>query len=630
MGFIPQSFIEELLARIDIVDVINARVPLRKSGRNYMACCPFHQEKSPSFSVVPDKQFYNCFGCGAAGSALKFVMSYDNLEFKDAVEKLAAEVGLELPEVKGNEQQNNSYKLYYDLLEKTAGYYQRGIFKNNQAMQYLDKRGIDLDIAKFFKLGYVSNAWDNLTKFFKNYSGMNSDFNLEQTLEKVGLWIEKEDKSGGYDRFRNRLMFPIRDLKGRVIAFGGRVLDDSKPKYLNSPETSLFHKSSELYGLYEAITVNHQNKTKLNKFIIVEGYLDVISLFQHGINYAVATLGTASSYRHLAKLFKYCQEVIYCFDGDEAGEKAAWRALENSLPALYPGRVIKFLFLPESHDPDTYVRQFGKQEFEQQIHDAVSLTDYLFTQQMKILGISDLINVEDKVSFIKLCKPLINKLPEGDYKVLLENELARRCNLTLDSINKIFINDNSNEYVVASSSINQNRVRHVSASKSPKLSIWRRACLLLVHNPKFINLIPAQFIQSLASIQDNKSATLFYYLYQEIIINVDDRNNDACTDEKVNLVQGLTIPEVIDNLINKSKTEVLYAKLKNIIVDLLATDPMVEDEFAKSEFIDLLLRLEHELSQHEMDILKHKVATLGMSSLSLEEKNKLQKLLLSS
>ncbi len=620
MGFIPQSFIEELLARVDIVDIINARVPLRKSGRNYMACCPFHQEKSPSFSVVPDKQFYNCFGCGAAGSALKFVMTYDNLEFKDAVEKIASELGLEIPEDKGSEQSTNSYKVYYDLLEKTANYYQQSIIKNNQAMQYLSTRGVDLDIVKFFRLGYVSNNWDNLSKFFKNSETIQLDLNLEQTLEKVGLWIEKDDKSGGYDRFRNRIMFPIRDLKGRVIAFGGRVLDDSKPKYLNSPETSLFHKSAELYGLYETITINHQHKTKLNKFVIVEGYLDVISLFQHGINYAVATLGTATSYRHLAKLFKYCQEVIYCFDGDEAGTKAAWRALENSLSALYPGRVIKFLFLPNDHDPDTYIRQFGKQAFEQRIQEAVSLTDYLFTQQMKVLGISDLINVEDKVSFIKLCKPLINKLPEGDYKVLLENELAKKCSLSLDSIDKIFT-DNSKEYVTASNTISSDRTANSNStySQSQKPSIWRRASLLLVHNPKFIDLISIEVIKKIAAITDNKAVVLFYYLYQEMII-----------DTKATVIQSLTIPEVIDNLINKSKTDALYARLKNVIVDLLSSDPMVEGELAKSEFIDLLARLENELSLLEMDTLKNKVATLGMNSLSPDEKKRLQKLLLGS
>lgn len=625
MGLIPQNFIEELLSRIDIVDVINARVPLKKAGRNYMACCPFHQEKTPSFSVVPDKQFFNCFGCGAAGSALKFVMTFDNLDFKEAIYKLANDAGIDVPEEQGKASDSNSnYKIFFNILEKTSELYHTNLRKSPQAKNYLEQRGLDQNIIDYFKVGFAENSWDLLSRYFKN-NKLNTP--VEKVLEQVGLWITKTDANdkptgGGYDRFRNRIMFPIRDVKGRVIAFGGRVLDDSKPKYLNSPETKLFHKSAELYGLYETITLNHNNKTKINKVVIVEGYLDVISLFQHGINYAVATLGTATSYRHLAKLFKYCPEIIYCFDGDEAGQKAAWRALENSLPALYPGRVIKFLFLPENHDPDSYVRQYGRANFEQSLTEAVLLTDYLFIHQLKQLANDynqhDLSTVESKVNYIKLCKPLINKVPDGDFKVILENELASKCQLSLDAVNRIFSDGSyaSKEAPLSKSINEQVQTQNVSYGDSnQQLSLWRHASILLLHNPEFCKLVSAEMIVKLTEIQQNKGAKFFIFLYNGLF-NQDSKTN-------------ISIPELIDKLSNDIANKEQSKKVIGYIMKLLSADPIVSGEEAKQEFLDLLDKINLEFTHLQMQYIERKVKEQGISSLSKSEKEMLQSLLFS-
>ena len=607
MAFIPQSFVEDLLSRIDIIDVINSRIPLRKSGRNYMACCPFHQEKSPSFSVVPDKQFFNCFGCGMAGSAIKFVMAFDGIDFVASVEKLAAMVGLEVPRDKSvQDADTNNYKLYYDVLNWVTASYQDNLNKNKTALDYLHNRSLDPDISKFFLLGYAQDGWDNLTKILIN---KNID-NPRAVLEKLGLWI-KADETKAYDRFRNRLMFPIRDQKGRVIAFGGRVLDDSKPKYLNSPETVLFHKSAELYGLYETLELNAKNKTKISKFVIVEGYIDVITLFQHGINYAVATLGTASSYRHLAKLFKYCEEVIYCFDGDEAGRTAAWRALENCLPALYDGRKIRFLFLPSEHDPDSYIKKYGKQEFEQQLHNAVSLTDYLFKHQEELLDSNGLTTIENKVQFVNLCKPLLNKVPMGTYRAIIESELAKRCNLNELSLSKILANahDSSDfRQSIDNNADNRFPVQKIKTGRhSTQLSIWRKASLLLIHNPEFIEFISQEFVEAVFQNTNNQDLLIFREIYKLF-------------------KQVKTIPEVIDLLAKDSTNN----NIKNIIIDYLATEPMISDTLAETEFKDLLKYTFKEQLQSEMEYLKQKVASAGMGNLTPVEKARLQALLLES
>ncbi len=609
MGFIPQSFIEDLLSRVDIVDIINSYVSLRKAGRNYVACCPFHQEKTPSFCVVPTKQFYNCFGCGAAGSAIKFVMTIDNLDFVSAIEKLAAIVNMEIPRVNNpSEETVDRYKLLYSVMSQATEYYQHNLISNSVALDYIKQRAIDVDIGKFFLLGYAPDGWNNLSKIAVE----------QQALEDAGLWIkhnENQNNHHGYDRFRNRLMFPIRDLKGRVIAFGGRVLDDSKPKYLNSPETLLFHKSAELYGLYESLHISNQNKSKISKFVIVEGYMDVISLFQHGIYYAVATLGTATSYRHLSKLFKYCDEIVYCFDGDEAGKMAAWRALENSLSSLYDDRRIKFLFLPSDHDPDSFIHAYGKHEFEQQLINANSLPEYLFAHQMQLLGEQGLDTVEGKVKFINSCKPLLQKVTDATYRTVLETELARICNINQHSLDKILVDKSDNKLANKSDPVNamlqttgvidprfegfmdNKNIRQVKQ----QASLWQKACLLVLHNPNFVNNIPEELVTKLKNDShiENKTFIRIYELLKQVN----------------------TVPELIDSLADN-------LKLQHLIIKYLSIEPMVNDGLAEVEFNDLIKRVAKEQSSSEMEILRAKVVDGGMSSLTSVEKQRLQDLLL--
>ncbi len=371
-GRIPREFIDDLLLRVDIVEVINARVPLKKKGREYSACCPFHNEKTPSFSVSPGKQFYYCFGCGAHGNAIGFLMDYEHQEFIEAIETLAESLGIAVPregggKAPGPEQRQRSKDLF-NLMEEASGFYQMQLKSCDKAIAYLKGRELSGDISKQFKLGYAPDGWNTLEKqFSQNYTR----YTRQQLLD-AGLLIHNEESNKIYDRYRDRIMFPIHNRKGQVIGFGGRVLGDELPKYINSPETSLFHKGRELYGFYEA----RKYTQKLQRILVVEGYMDVIALAQFGISYAVATLGTATTQEHIKLLFRAVPEIIFCFDGDRAGREAAWRAVENTLPILQDGKEIRFLFLPDGEDPDTQVRKSGKEGFEASFETAIPLTDY--------------------------------------------------------------------------------------------------------------------------------------------------------------------------------------------------------------------------------------------------------------
>ncbi len=422
MSLIPQSFIDDLLNRLDIVEVVDKRVKLKKAGKNYSACCPFHEEKTPSFTVSPDKQFYYCFGCGASGNAIGFVMEFERQGFIDSVESLAKLAGVEVPREESREgrQQHFKQKNLYQILEKASAYYQQQLKENpkrGQAVKYLQGRGLSGQIAKNYGVGYAAPGWDNLLIKF----GLNEeDIGL---LVDSGLVIRREQDNKLYDRFRHRIMFPIRDTRGRAIGFGGRVLDDSKPKYLNSPETDVFHKGRELYGLYEA----NQNNRQLEQLLVVEGYMDVIALAQYGISNAVATLGTACGEEHLRLAFRYVQQVVFCFDGDTAGRTAAKRALANSLSSMQDGRQIKFLFLPEGQDPDSLVRQIGQERLLQQISNATPLEDFLFDAAAE--GI-DVHTMEGRARFSKVVAPMLNKLPQGVYRELMFTNLANRTGLS--------------------------------------------------------------------------------------------------------------------------------------------------------------------------------------------------------
>lgn len=433
-GLIPQGFIDDLLNRTDIVDVVTSRLSMKKAGKNYTACCPFHKEKTPSFSVSPDKQFYYCFGCGAGGNALGFIMDHDNLDFPQAVEELAKAAGMEVPREEGrggHKPRQPTDSPLYPLLAAAAEYYRQALKSHptrKAAVEYLKGRGLSGEIARDFGLGFAPPGWDNL---FKHLS---SDTLQQKAMIDAGLLIENAESGKRYDRFRDRVMFPIRDSRGRVIAFGGRVLGDDKPKYLNSPETPVFHKGQELYGLYEA----RKHNRNLDEIIVVEGYMDVIALAQQGLRNAVATLGTATSEEHLKRLFRVVPSVLFCFDGDQAGRKAAWRALEAALPNLQDGRKARFLFLPEGEDPDTLVRSEGTDAFRARINQhAQPLAEYFFQQ---LSDEADPRSLEGKAHMATLAAPLIEKVPGANLKALMRRRLSEITGLSGEAMSTLVQN----------------------------------------------------------------------------------------------------------------------------------------------------------------------------------------------
>ncbi|MGL5741456.1 MAG: DNA primase [Legionella sp.] len=428
-GLIPQPFIDDLLHRTDLVELIDSYVPLKKRGNSYVACCPFHNEKSPSFNVVAKKQFYHCFGCGASGNAISFVMNYLNQGFIDAVETLSTRVGLTIPRDNQNEKQNASQDLY-KLLSSVSLYYQKKLKHEGQtAIDYLRVRGLSGEIAKLYQLGFAPEGWHHLEKAFPRN---------QRDLIATGMLI-KSDEGKIYDRYRNRVMFPIHDRHGRIIGFGGRVLDaEQKPKYLNSPETVIFQKSRELYGLHQILS---QQKS-VDSIIIVEGYMDVIALAQHGICNAVATLGTATSTYHIQLLAKHTKSLIFCFDGDNAGKQAAWRGLESSLPHLNVGLDASFMFLPDGHDPDSLVRAEGHEHFLNRIKQATPLHRFFFDTLAKDLN---LLRPAGKTQLINLAKPFLQKMDDGSYTQLLIEDLARLTHIETHRLIQIITSEQSKE-----------------------------------------------------------------------------------------------------------------------------------------------------------------------------------------
>lgn len=431
MSRIPDSFIQDLLARTDLVEVIDARVPLKKTGRNYSACCPFHNEKTPSFTVAPDKQFYYCFGCGAKGNAVGFLMEYEHLSFPEAVKQLADRAGVEVPRERPESADDRARKDHvqtlYDLLARADRFYRQQL-KNaperQSAVKYLKGRGLSGEIAARFGIGFAPPGFDNLI------SGLSLDERGLALALEAGLLVRREDTGRTYDKFRDRIMFPIRDSRGRTLGFGGRVLGDSKPKYLNSPETPVFHKGRELYGLWEW----RQSRDKSPQLFVVEGYMDVIALAQHGVANAVATLGTATTEDHAQKLFRQVDEVVFCFDGDDAGRRAAWRALESALATLEDGKQARFLFLPDGEDPDTLVRQQGRETLLAMAAEAPSLSEFLFRHLEEGL---DVRTVDGRARLARLALPFIGKVKGDFYRSLLRRELAERTRLTEDELERL-------------------------------------------------------------------------------------------------------------------------------------------------------------------------------------------------
>ncbi len=424
-GLIPQHFINDLIARADIVEVLGKRIQLKKAGREFKANCPFHDEKTPSFTVSPAKGFYHCFGCGAHGTALGFLMEYDHTTFVEAVESLANSMGIEVPREEGRGP-TRRYDDLFELLTKVERYYQANL-RNDPARDYLKGRGIDGATAKRFGIGYASPGWSAVLDKFGTSHEM-----IERLLA-VGLVIRK-DNGGHYDRFRDRIMFPIRDARGRCIGFGGRVIGDEEPKYLNSPETVLFHKGGELYGLFEA----RQAIRNIEKMVVVEGYMDVVGLVRHGIDFAVATLGTATSDDHLQRLFRLTDAVFFCFDGDNAGRAAAWRALETALPQIREGRQIRFVFLPEGQDPDSFVKDNGCKAFEGALDAGVPLSDLLVEELARQV---DMNSLDGRARLAELAKPLVHRIPHGVYRELLTEKLAESVGLSAAKLNASFSMD---------------------------------------------------------------------------------------------------------------------------------------------------------------------------------------------
>ncbi len=413
-GRIPRNFIDDLLNRVDIVEVIDSRVPLKKKGREYWACCPFHGEKSPSFSVSSGKQFYHCFGCQKSGNAVGFLMDYDHMEFVEAIESLAQSLGIDVPYEQGSAPAKPAAGLeaMYQTMEQSSQYFEAQLKQTPAAIDYLKNRGISGQTAKTFAIGYAPPGWNNLS-------------GNEKLLVDTGMLVKKEDGKQ-YDRFRHRLMFPIRDRRGRTIAFGGRVINpEDNPKYLNSPESPLFHKSDEIYGLYEM----KKAVTNIDRIYITEGYMDVVALAEHGVATAVATLGTAINNRQIESLFRVCKNLVFCFDGDAAGKKAAWRSLEQCLASLKEGRLARFLFLPEGQDPDSFINQYGEEAFNQQVEHASTLTEYLFETLLAECNIGTL---EGRAQFLDRLRPYFTQIPLQSLKDQILAEVEHRLGQKID------------------------------------------------------------------------------------------------------------------------------------------------------------------------------------------------------
>lgn len=565
-GLIPQPFIDDLLHRTDLVELIDSYVPLKKRGNSHIACCPFHNEKSPSFNVVAKKQFYHCFGCGASGNAISFVMNYLNQGFVDAIETLAARVGLTIPRDKQTEKNNSSQDLY-KLLSDVCLYYQKKLRHEGQAaIDYLRGRGLSGEIAKLYQLGYANEGWHHLEKAFPRN---------QRELLATGMLI-KNDDGKIYDRYRNRVMFPIHDRHGRIIGFGGRVLDkEQKPKYLNSPETVIFQKSRELYGLHQILS---QQKT-VEYVIVVEGYMDVIALAQHGVMNAVATLGTATSTYHIQLLAKHTKSLIFCFDGDNAGRQAAWRALESSLPYLNLGLDASFMFLPDGYDPDSLVREEGKDNFLNRLKQATPLHRFLFDNLAKDLN---LLRPAGKTQLINLAKPFLQKMDEGSYKQLLIEDLARLTHIETHRLNQLIT-----EEVKA-----PQQEQTMSIARTP----MRIAVALLLQHPEIYTQIKQQINLELLDAQEH-----------EILLSV--------------LQQLATNPQATTaTLIELWRNHAYFDSMNK----LAAWDHLVPEQELVKEFIDIIFFLQKQNRELTIRQLINKSRQQGLDE---AEKIKLQEML---
>ncbi|ERK17320.1 MAG: DNA primase [Pantoea sp.] len=568
-GRIPRVFINDLLARTDIVDLIDARVKLKKQGKNYHACCPFHNEKTPSFTVNGDKQFYHCFGCGAHGNAIDFLMNFDRLEFVESIEELATQHGLEVPYEAGNgpsQMERHQRQSLYQLLEGLNTFYQQSLRQPQAqlAQQYLATRGLSQQVIDHFAIGYAPPGWDNALKRF----GQQKDD--RESLMEAGMLVSN-DKGRTYDRFRDRIMFPIRDKRGRVIGFGGRVLGNDTPKYLNSPETPIFHKGRQLYGLYEA-QKNHPQPARL---LVVEGYMDVVALAQFGIDYAVASLGTSTTAEHIQLLFRSTENVICCYDGDRAGREAAWRALETALPYMNDGRQLRFMFLPDGEDPDTLVRKEGKVAFEARMEQAMPLSTFLFDS---LLPQVDLSTRDGKARLSTLALPLISQIPGETLRIYMRQELGNKLGI---------LDDNQLEKLLPK------QAESGAAPTAPPLkrTTMRVLVALLVQNPQFAAMVPA-----LEGLEQSKMAGL--PLFVELVSRCSE-NPGLTTGQLLELYRGTNFSQTLETL--------------------ATWNHMIVDEEAEAVFQDSLASLYDSALEQRLEALIARDRTEGLSAAERRE-----------
>ena len=547
-GKIPQPFIDQVLNQTDIVDLISGYIDLKPKGKEYIACCPFHGEKTPSFTVSPEKQFYHCFGCGAHGTAINFLMEFEGLQFVEAIEVLATRLGLEVVTENGTTYQNDNQHLY-QVLEFANNYYQQQLRSNELAISYLKSRGISGEVAAIFDIGYAPNG-------FNNISTLLSDKFDQSILINSGL-LKKNSENKIYDRFRHRIMFPIKDPRGRVIGFGGRVIDDDMPKYLNSPETELFHKSNTIYGIHEA----RSSLGKIKELIIVEGYMDVVALNQHGVVNSVATLGTATTSQNIKNLLRYCSDLVFCFDGDRAGNDAAWKALQNILPEFKDGINIRFAFMPQGEDPDSYIRGIGTEAFHKFISKASTLSEYFFAKLTKEIDVS---NADGKAKLASYAKPLLSKLPATVFKDLMFKELNQRVGTVITTTSSIDVSEDLHP-----------RKQPTSQSRSLKYTKTRLAIALLIRDPTLsqhaLSLEELTHLHSVAGIE----------LFIELLEIIESEPN----------ISAIALVERFHDTKN-------YSALKK----LLTWDPP-DMENREQSFIKTMERFKQDIRKQELDAL---------------------------
>ena len=563
-GRIPRVFINDLLARTDIVDLIDARVKLKKQGKNFHACCPFHNEKTPSFTVNGEKQFYHCFGCGAHGNAIDFLMNFDRLEFVESIEELATSHGLDVPYEAGSgpsQMERHQRQSLYQLMENLNGFYQQGLQQSSAqpARDYLDRRGLSADIINHFAIGYAPAGWDNVLKRFGKQS------EDRESLMEAGMLVSN-DKGRTYDRFRDRVMFPIRDKRGRVIGFGGRVLGNDTPKYLNSPETPIFHKGRQLYGLYEAVK-NHPEPARL---LVVEGYMDVVALAQYGIDYADASLGTSTTAEHIQLLFRSTDTVICCYDGDRAGREAAWRALETALPYMNDGRQLRFMFLPDGEDPDTLVRKEGKVAFEARMEQAMPLSSFLFDS---LLPQVDLSSRDGKARLSTLALPLITQIPGETLRIYMRQELGNKLGI---------LDDNQLEKLMPKQAASG------TAPVAPPLkrTTMRVLIALLIQNPQLATMVP-----SLDGLSESKMPGL--PLFIELVGRCNE-NPGLTTGQLLELYRGTNFSQTLETL--------------------AIWNHMIVDEEAEAVFQDSLASIYDAALEERLEFLIARERTQGLSA----------------